>query len=55
MKQSLTPSSQTTTCAAEAEEMVLFGIRACEDQYANNLSPMRSSRNQAVSPISLRR
>ncbi|KAH1022172.1 hypothetical protein HUJ04_011604 [Dendroctonus ponderosae] len=55
MKQNLTPSTQTTTCTAEAEEVVLFGIRACEDQYANHLSPIRSSRNQAVSPISLRR
>ncbi|XP_066146678.1 leucine-rich repeat-containing protein 24-like [Euwallacea fornicatus] len=54
LKHNLTPTTQTTTCASEPEEMVLFGMRTCDDQFANNLSPLRNV-NRTVSPLSLRR
>lgn len=56
LKQNITPTTQTTTCTTESEELVLYGIRACNEQYSKNMSPVRTaSRNQSVSPLSLRR
>ncbi|KAL1506647.1 hypothetical protein ABEB36_005972 [Hypothenemus hampei] len=56
LKQNLTPTTQTTTCTNESEEVMLFGVSTCDDQFAS-LSPLRniSNRNQSISPLSLRR
>ncbi|CAH1127391.1 unnamed protein product [Ceutorhynchus assimilis] len=56
LKQNLTPTTQTTTCTAEPEEICFFGIRTCDEQFASTMSPLRINlRSQAVSPLSLRR
>ncbi|XP_060530640.1 leucine-rich repeat-containing protein 24-like isoform X2 [Cylas formicarius] len=53
----LTPVATATTYT-ETEEVVLYGIRHCDDPFNSGLSPVRAAnrnQNQIVSPSSLRR
>ncbi|KAF7280572.1 hypothetical protein GWI33_005731 [Rhynchophorus ferrugineus] len=54
----VTPTTQTTTCTTEPDEVIIYGIRNCDEQFNKNMSPVRmGSRSacQSVSPLSLRR